>query len=36
MPDFAILTASASNLTAKPLRDTDITANPFPYFLKGK
>ena len=36
MPDFAILTDSASNLTAKQLRDNDITAIPFPYFLKGK
>ena len=36
MPDFAILTDSASNLTAKQLRDNNITAIPFPYFLKGK
>ena len=36
MPNFAILTDSASNLTAKQLRDNDITAIPFPYFLKGK
>ena len=36
MPDFAILTDSASNLTAKQLRDNDITAIPFPYFLRGK
>ncbi len=36
MTDFAILTDSASNLTAKQLRDNDITAIPFPYFLKGK
>ena len=36
MPDFAILTDSASNLTAKQLRDNAITAIPFPYFLKGK
>ena len=36
MSNFAILTDSASNLTAKQLRDNDITAIPFPYFLKGK
>ena len=36
MPNFAILTDSASNLTAKQLRDNDITAIPFPYFLRGK
>ena len=36
MPDFAILTDSASNLTAIQLRDNDITAIPFPYFLRGK
>lgn len=36
MPDFAILTDSVSNLTAKQLRDNDITAIPFPYFLRGK
>ena len=36
MPNFAILTDSTSNLTAKQLRDNDITAIPFPYFLKGK
>ena len=36
MPDFAILTDSASYLTAKQLRDNDITAIPFPYFLRGK
>ena len=36
MTDFAILTDSASNLTAKQLRDNNITAIPFPYFLKGK
>lgn len=36
MPNFAILTDSSSNLTAKQLRDNDITAIPFPYFLKGK
>lgn len=36
MPNFAILTDSASNLTAKQLRDNDITAIPFPYFFKGK
>ena len=36
MPNFAILTDSASNLTAKQLRDNNITAIPFPYFLKGK
>lgn len=36
MSNFAILTDSASNLTAKQLCDNDITAIPFPYFLKGK
>lgn len=36
MPDFAIITDSASNLTAKLLRDNDIIAIPLPYFLKGK
>ncbi len=36
MPNFAILTDSASNLTAKMLRDNDITAIPLPYFFKGK
>ena len=36
MPNFAILTDSTSNLIAKQLRDNDITAIPFPYFLKGK
>ena len=36
MSNFAILTDSASNLTAKQLRDNDITAIPFPYFLKGR
>lgn len=36
MSNFAILTDSASNLTAKQLRDNDITAITFPYFLKGK
>ena len=36
MSNFAILTDSASNLTAKMLRDNDITAIPLPYFFKGK
>ena len=36
MSNFVILTDSASNLTAKQLRDNDITAIPFPYFLKGR
>lgn len=36
MSNFAILTDSAANLTAKQLRDNDITAIPLPYFFKGK
>ena len=36
MSNFVILTDSASNLTAKQLRDNDIFAIPLPYFFKGK
>lgn len=36
MSNFAILTDSAANLTAKQLRDNDIIAIPLPYFFKGK
>lgn len=36
MPNFAVLTDSASNLTAKMLCDNDITAIPLPYFFNGK
>lgn len=36
MPDFAIITDTTANLTAKLIKENDILQIPFPYFNKGK
>lgn len=36
MPNFAIITDSTANLTAKLIKENDVLQISFPYFLKGK
>lgn len=36
MPNFAVITDSTANLTARLIKENNILQIPFPYFLKGK
>ena len=36
MPNFAVITDTTANLTARLIKENNILQIPFPYFLKGK